>query len=180
MKLLLRRSQISAALFSLVPLRIGSGVIFTLNAELELDDEETALINKYKLTKAPLVVSDLIDDIRQSVRPAILLGVVAFIVLYFIVSFSTAVSISLLIIVAMTVVYYRALTENLIVSDLLAGGRTFRCDSIVHLVKKEAYLEAISGYLRQVLESAKHWDDREAINIKPLSKEEAKLAVLKG
>ena len=44
MKLLLDRDQRDASLFSLVPLKIGSGVTFTLHAELELDAEEEALI----------------------------------------------------------------------------------------------------------------------------------------
>ena len=50
MKLLFDRDQTGSAIFSLVPLRIGSGVTFKLTAELELDQEEEALLNRYKLT----------------------------------------------------------------------------------------------------------------------------------
>ncbi|MCP4409392.1 MAG: hypothetical protein GY807_16905, partial [Gammaproteobacteria bacterium] len=46
MNLLLDRDQKDASLFSLVPLRIGSGVTFTLHATLELDQEEEALLRK--------------------------------------------------------------------------------------------------------------------------------------
>ena len=180
MNLLLSRNQKSASVFSLIPLRIGSGVTFTLLAELELDAEEDALLKKYNLTKAPLVVSDTIEDLKMAFRPALLLGLVAFVVFWFISSFTSAVSLAVLVTLGMTVVYFRALREQIIVSDLMAGGRKFRCDSIVELIQKEAYLEGVCSYLRQVLESAKHWDDREVVSIPPLKKEEAKLAVLKA
>lgn len=180
MQLLLQRNQINASLFSLVPLRIGSGVTFTLHATLELDEEETALLQKYNLTKAPLVLSDPIDDLKQSFRPALFLGFLTFFVFWVLASFSTALGLAILVTVVMTGVYFKTLREQIIVSDLLAGGRKFRCDSIVALIQKEAYLERICAYLRQVLESAKHWHDREALTIEPLGKDEAKQAVLKA
>ncbi len=178
MQLLFNRDQISASVFSLVPLRIGSGVNFTLHASLELDAEEEALLQKYNLTKAPLVISDPIDDLKQSFRPALLLGFVIFVIISLTGAFGTAMTLGIMVTLAMTIVYFKTLREQIIVSELMAGGRKFRCDSIIALIQKEAYLEYICGYLRQVLESAKHWHDREAISIPPLKKEEAKQAVL--
>ena len=180
MKLLLNRDQKSAALFSLVPLRIGSGVTFTLHAELELDAEEEALIKKYKFAQSALVVSDPIEDIKQSFRPALLLGILTFIVIWMLFSIGSAISLGILVTLVMTGVYFKTLREQIIVSDLMAGGRKFRCDSIVALIHKEAFLKRVSAYLRQVLESAKNWDDREAIDIPPLSKDDALQAVLKA
>ena len=180
MNLLFNRDQKAGALFSLVPLRIGSGVIFTLHAELELDEEEQELVSRYRFANAVLVSSNPIDDIRQAFRPALLLGLITFVVFWFVSGFTTAVSLSILVVLVMTVVYFRALREQIIVAHLTEGGRTFYCDSIVELIQKEAYLEYISGYLRQVLESAKRWDDRERITIEPLKKAEAKQAVLRG
>ena len=180
MQLLLDREQASASLFSLVPLRIGSGVTFKLHATLELDAEEDALLKKFNFTKAPLVVSDPIEDLKQSFRPAMFLGIITFLVLWIFASFGTAFWLAALVVFVMTVVYFKTLREQIIVSELMAGGRKFRCDSIIALIQKEAYLEHICGYLRQVLESAKHWHDREAIPIQPLNKEEAKQAVLQS
>ena len=180
MQLLLDRKQSSASFFSLVPLRIGSGVTFALHVMLELDAEEDELLKQYNFVDAPLVVSDPIDDLKQSFRPALFLGIVAFVVLWFLGTFFAAFGLAVLVILVMTVIYFNALRENLIVRQLLDGGRTFRCDSIVALIEKEAYLEHICSYLRQVLESAKHWHDREAVPIPPLRKEEAKQAVLKA
>ena len=180
MNLLLKLDQSSAAVFSLIPLRIGSGVTFSLHATLELDEEEKALIQKYNFTKAALVVSDPIEDLKQSFRPALLLGLVAFFILWLIGSFTFAFSLAVLVTLVMTGVYFKTLREQIIVSELLEGGRKFRCDSIVELIQKEAYLRNICANLRQVLESAKTWDDREVVAIEPMSKDEAKLAVLKA
>lgn len=179
MNLLLERSQKAAALFSLIPLRVGSGVMFHLRAELELEGDEEELITRYRFAKAPLVVSDPIDDLKMAFRPALLLGLLSFVGLWIIVSFWSAIPLSMLVTLVMTVVYFKTLREQIIVSDLLHGGRTFRCDSVVELIQKEAYLETICEYLRQVLESAKHWGEREVLPIRPLDKKLAKLAVLK-
>jgi len=178
MNLLLNRNQHSASLFTLIPLRLGSGVMFKLHAELELDDEEKQLMQKYRFAQAPLVLSDPIDDLKNAFRPAALLGLITFVVFWILFSFTTAMSLALLVILVMTIVYFKTMRELILVSDLLYGGRTFRCDSIIELIQKEAFLEGISEYLRQVLESAKNWHDREIIPIKPLDKALAKQAVL--
>jgi len=180
MNLLLGRTQKSSAIFTLVPLKIGSGVTFSLLAELELDEEETTLINKYKFANAPIVVSSFFEDVKRGFKSALLLGVLVFVLLFIPLGVASAGNITILTIAIMTVVYYRELREQILVSHLLNGGRTFRCDSIVELIQKEAYLEHVSQYLRQLLESAKHWDEREIVPIKPLRKEEAKKAVLKA
>ena len=153
--------------------------MFHLHAELELDQEETELIQKYGFTYAPMILSDPIDDLKMAFRPAFLLGVVIFVVMWSSGSFTSAIPFSVLVIIGMTIVYFRTMREQILVSDLLNGGRVFRCDSIVELVRKEAYLESISAYLRQVLESAKNWHDREVLPITPLDKKSAKEAVLK-
>ena len=180
MNLLIDRDQKSASLFSLVPLRIGSGVTFTLHVSLQLDSEEEALIQKYNFAKATLVASDPIDDLKKSFRPALVLGFMSFVVIWLIISFPAALSLSIMVTLVMTGVYFETLREQIIVSELMAGGRKFRCDSIVALIQKEAYIENVCAYLRQVLESAKNWHHREVLPIAPLSKEEAKRAVLKA
>lgn len=179
MNILFKRTQKSASIFQLVPLKIGSGVTFSLHAELELDAEEDGLIKKYKLVKAAIVISDFIEDVRRAIGPALIVSFFVFVISFFLIGFWAAVSISLLVFPIMTIIYYRALRESITVADLLNGGRTWRCDSVAELIQKEAFLEGVAGYLRQLLESAKNWDDREVIPIKPLPKAEAKLAVLK-
>ena len=179
MNILFKRQQKSASVFRLVPLKIGAGVTFSLHAELELDAEEEALIKQYHLAKAPIIISDFIEDVRRAIGPALIVSFVVFVVSFFVIGFWSSVSVALLVFPIMTIIYYRELRENIAVNHLLNGGRTWRCDSIAELIKKEAFLEGVAAYLRQLLESAKHWDDREVIPIHPLPKSEAKLAVLK-
>lgn len=178
MNLLLNRKQSHTRAVSLIPLRIGSGVTFTLSASLELTDEERALVKQYKLYGAALVVSNPIEDLRNAFRPALLLGFVVFALSLIFVSATTAFVLGLLVTIGMTVVYFKTLREQILVSDLTSGGRKFRCDSVVDLIQKEAYLEGVCQYLRQVLESAKAWTDREIIPIEPLDAHAAKQAVL--
>ena len=78
-----------------------------------------------------------------------------------------------------TGLYYNELRGNIYVRDLL-HGRKFRCFSIVELIRKEDELLALSAYLRQVLESAKHWDGREVLEVPPLTPELAKQLVIQG
>lgn len=178
MNLLLGRSQ-KDAVFSLIPLRIGRGVMFMLHAELELDQEEKDLIRKFRFASAVLVSRDPIEDLKRAVRPALLLGLVVLIVGWFTISFVLAINLAILTVLIMTGVYFKVMREQIAVSDLMHGGRRFRCDSIVELIEKEAYLKLITQYLRQVLESAKRWDTREIVGIEPLEPEKAKEAVLK-
>lgn len=178
MKLLLGRSQ-KQAVFSLVPLRIGIGVMFNLHAELELDAEENVLIDKYRFSSAPLVQSNPIDDLKKAFRPAVLVGLVVGAFSLAFTSIPAAFALGGATTLVMTIIYFNVTRELILVSDLLQGGRTFRCDSIIELIEREAFLQGICSYLRQVLESAKHWDTNETVQIPPLDPAEAKQAVLK-
>lgn len=188
MNLLLDRDQKRAAILSIVPLRIGPGVTFHLRAELELNPEEEELLGRFRFKSSALVLSDFGDDIRRAFRSALILSsfvAPAIVVVSTMLSgFSLAyvflaAFVFVPMLLAMTIVYYYETRELIVVRDLLNGGRLFRCDSVVELIQKEAYLENICGYLRQVLESAKGWHDREAVPIEPLSKQAAKQFVLK-
>ncbi|MCP4185567.1 MAG: hypothetical protein GY761_20055 [Hyphomicrobiales bacterium] len=75
--------------------------------------------------------------------------------------------------------YYDKNRETIFVKDLL-HGRFFNCDSVIELARKEAWLETITGFLRQVMEGAKHWDGTETRNIEVLPKEEAKQLMIRG
>lgn len=194
MNLLLRRSQ-QHGLFSIIPLRIGFGPIFQLRVQIELNEEEKALVWKYRLGTALLVAGSRWAALRRAALSALIVGAIAYLAFFAFTSFrygignmdlflifymTEALPLPALFAAIMLVVYYLNEREHVTVDQLLSGGRTFYCDSVVELIQKEAYLERISEYLRQVLESAKHWHDREVIDIKPLDKAAAKQAVLAG
>ena len=54
MKLLFKREQTYSAVFSLVPLRIGGGVTFSLHVNLELTKQEEALLKKSLIPFVPV------------------------------------------------------------------------------------------------------------------------------
>lgn len=174
MQLLLKRSQKSSMGFSLIPLRIGSGTTFSIRASLELDDQERHLIKKYNLRNAMIVQKSITEEIKRSAPSAFILAFVAFVILTFIQGLFTALPISLVIFMIMTGVYFYAMREQITVDQLLDGGRYFHCHSVVELVHREDDLERVCQYLKQVLETAKTWDDREATAIEPLDKKTAK------
>lgn len=178
MNLLCERKQTSAP-FTFVPLQIGGGVMFTLWAKTELDEEEQGLLKKYNFEDALLIADDPSDALRRALRAAIILGIAIWIVVWLVTSITTATGITLLAILILTAVYYNELRGHIYVRDLV-HGRTFRCFSVVELLQQEERLKFLAGYLRQVMESAKHWDGREAVPIPPLSREDAKQLVLKS
>jgi len=198
MRLLFSRNQRQRDLISLMPLRIGSGPMFTLKAAVEFSEEEASLLNKYHLASAILVESDTGEDLRKAFRSALYLGIACYFILGIAIpllplpdrhddlfaSSSTflmwlqLIPVGAGITLVMTFVYFSALREKLVVRDLMRNGRTFYCDTVVKLVEKEAYLTAIGQYLQHVLEASKTWGDRDVIEIKPLDPASTKAALL--
>ncbi|MEM1050641.1 MAG: hypothetical protein AAGI28_00965 [Pseudomonadota bacterium] len=69
--------------------------------------------------------------------------------------------------------------QTIFMRDLI-HGRRFKCRSVVDLAKKEARLEDACLVLRQVLETAKHWDGVQTNPIPALAKDEAKEVVVRS
>lgn len=178
MHLLYEREQ-SAATFRLVPLQIGGGVMFTLWAKAELDADEQELLSKYGLEKALLIADISPAAMQRSIRAGVLLGIVVWLVLNLIFSWAWALGLGVLAVIGLSAFYYNELRETIYVRDLV-HGRRFRCFSVVELVRKEEYLKLLSLYLRQVIESAKHWGGRETIALPVMAPEDARQLLVRG
>lgn len=178
MNLLLERSQ-APGTFTLIPLQFGQGPLFRLWAQAEFTEEEYARVRKYRLNDALLISDDWVAMLRRSFRAAMVIGVVAWWLSFTFFGWFVSTSVSIIVMLVFTAGYYNELREHIYVRDLI-HGRTFRCFSIVELVQKEEYLKGISAYLRQVLETSKHWDGREVVEIPTLSPHEAKLLIAKA
>jgi hypothetical protein len=169
MQLLLRRSQTKP--FFRRP-------VFKLWAQLEFEHDEVALIQHYRFQGARLI---------ETVQPGLLRrsAFAGGITLAFLTAALWQTNIQLAGIVgavgglAVGWLYYDFNRETIYVKDLI-HGRFFRCRSVIELARKEAWLGVVTSFLRQVMESAKHWDGTEAVPIDALSKEEAKYAVIRG
>lgn len=168
MDLLFRREQTKG----------GTRVDFKLWAKVELDMQEESLMKRYDFDGAILIAvlqpellknSIWVTGLSSLALGSILWGKLGGVGVFF--GFMVAVAFGLM--------YYDAHRETIYVRDLM-HGRHFRCKSVIDLAKKEAWLSVVVSYLRQVMESAKHWDGTEQHHVDPLPKEEAKLVMLRG
>lgn len=153
-------------------------VRFKLWGKIELDTEEQGLVDRYDFDKAMLI------EVLQPglLRKAIYVGIAAAIGAAFILPFmlgSFGIVLALGAGVGAGWWYANEKRETIYVRDLM-HGRYFKCDSVVELARKEAWLTTVVSYLRQVMESAKHWDGTESHKIEPLPKDEARQVILRG
>ena len=152
MNLLFTRSQTSSSPVSLIPLRIGTGATFKLNAELEFEEDEMKLAKQYGFTDASLTDSDTMADLAAAFRPAVLLSIAITLIAAFTVDtsrrgidglfnkFGSVVTIGIIAMLVLTVLYFFAMRKHITVGQLLNGGRTFYCNSVVDLDAKEQEL----------------------------------------
>ena len=169
MKLLFKRNQ--------TPGQVGK-VKFQLWGKVELDEDEAEIVKRYKFDNAVLI-----EAVQPTlIRNAVLIAIGVWVVLGFVLGPGMGTAGFLLAVVGGVgagYVYFHQKRETIFVKDLI-HGRYFTCDSIIELARKEAWLGVVTSFLRQVMESAKHWDGTETLDIDALPKDEAKLVMIKG
>ena len=178
MNLLFTRSQKRTSFFSIVPLRIGGTVTFKLKAEMELTEEEKTLVKRYSFSGAVLISSDTYEDLQRAFRPALLLGFLAFLLSAFLIPASgvaasvngiNTILFTLMVVpivgvstvFVMTIVYFFNLRKCIVLHQLLNGGRTFYCHSVVELDELEKELLDLGRRVHATLEKARDWGGRE-------------------
>lgn len=168
MELLFKREQTTGSM---------SRVNFKLWGKLEVSEDEQALIDRYRFDEAVLIGSD--DSELQ--RRAIKLGAIVFVIAAAVLTVMAGI-LGFLVGIAAGIGagywYMNEKRETVFVKDML-HARHFTCESVVDLARKEAWLEGACSVLRQVMESAKHWDGVERHTIDPLPKNEAKELILR-
>lgn len=169
MNLLFKREQTSGEL---------TRVRFKLWGKIELDAEEQGLIDRYNLDDAMLIEVLQPDLLRKAIYVGIAATIGAAVILPFIFGGFGAV-LCLAAGIGAGWWYANEKRETIYVRDLM-HGRHFKCDSVVDLARKEAWLATVVSFLRQVMETAKHWDGTESQKIEPLPKDEARQVILRG
>jgi len=154
-------------------------VKFKLWSKIELDENEAQVVKHYSFDDAILIDSLEPELIRKSAYVGLAVMAIIFLLVGSQAGFGIGMFISLLGGGAAGYFYYDKNRETIFVKDLL-HGRYFDCASVIELARKEAWLETITGFLRQVMESAKHWDGTETRPIEVLPKGEAKRLIIKG
>lgn len=154
-------------------------VNFKLWSQIELDKDEQKIINRYRFDDAMLIEAFQPNLIRKS----LFIGVGIFVVIFGLIATNLNMSAGFILGIlaggGAGYWYFNENRETILVKDLIRG-RYFKCDSVVDLARKEAWLSTVVSYLRQVMESAKHWDGTETIKVDPLPKDEARKVILKG
>ncbi|MFC3051389.1 hypothetical protein [Kordiimonas pumila] len=156
------------------------GVYFKLIGKLEFGEEEQELIKRYKFDQAVLIESYQPKLLQQSALRGLGVLVLSWL-LYFFMFEAGNFALILAVITGggFGYWYYHQNRQTIYVRDLM-HGRHFLCESVVELARKEAWLELICSFLRQVMESAKHWDGATHVPIEALPKDEAKQIIIKG
>lgn len=154
-------------------------VTFKLWSQIELDQNEQALLKRYRFDEAILIDALQPKLLRNSGLIGLLAGIVAYIIVDAIMPASIAMLLALAAIGGTAYWWYHNNRETIFVRDLV-HGRHFACKTVIDLAQKEAWLTSMVAFLRQVMESAKHWDGTETIPIIALPKEEARQVILKA
>lgn len=169
MDLLFKRSQTSG----------GVGAVkFQLWGMIELSKTEQDLVKKYKFDQAVLIES-LEPGLVKKVVIVAAIAIAVFMIVLGALLGEAGLALGFIAGLGCAYYYYHQSRETVFVKDLL-HGRYFTCDSVVDLARKEAWLETVCGYLRQVMESARNWDGTDRHKFEPLPKEEARSVILRG
>jgi hypothetical protein len=170
MKLLFKREQSAG--------KVGR-VRFKLRAKVDFDEGEMEIVKRYRFDEA-LLIAALQPGLLRNV---IIFALIAFVLFVAATTAAVGTTIGLLLGALGGVLggawWFTEKRETIFVRDLI-HGRHFSCPSVIDLASKEAYLEQIVSFLRQVMESAKNWDGTETIDIPALGKAEAKYMMLKS
>lgn len=169
MDLLFKREQTSGA----------GRAKFRLWGKVELDSEEEEIVKKYKFDDAILTLVIQPGLMRASVLVAVAVFVVVFLVATAVFGMTIGALVGLVAGGGVAYWYFNEKRETVYVKDLI-HGRHFSCDSVVELARKEEWLRLVTAFLRQVMESAKHWDGTERTKIDPLPKDEARQVIIRG
>lgn len=152
---------------------------FKLWGKVEFDEDEQAIVKRYRFDGAILIATVQPALIRTCLYIA---GGAFSLAFGFLITFADVVIAFVLAAIASggaTYWYFNEKRETIYVKDLI-HGRHFTCDSVIDLARKEAWLEVVTSYLRQVMESAKSWDGTERHAIEALPKDEARQVIIKG
>lgn len=170
MELLFKRKQTSGG---------ARRVKFKLWGKIELDEDEQALVERYKFDNAVMIAVVQPTLFRNALVVGACVTLVLLPLLASPMGFLSSAGFSMVIGAVAAFWYFHDKRETIYVRDLL-HGRNFVCASVVELARKEAWLETVSAYLRQVMESAKHWDGTTRVPVAPLPKDEARQVILRG
>ena len=144
---------------------------FNLWGKIELDELEASAVRKYDFGDAILIEAEQVTLMRN----AAIVGFLAFLAAYFVLWLIGLNYIFVAIVLggAGGYFFYHQMRETIYVKDLM-HGRYFTCRSVIALAHEEDRLQNAVAVLRQVIETAKHWDGTETLEVPVMDKDEAR------
>jgi hypothetical protein len=125
-----------------------------------VSDEETGLLDKYKLHNVTITPGDVTRDMKKS-------GGISFLItlaLFFTGGMSPGDA--LIVFVVAWLVIYHQIREEVRVKDLLTG-RDFQARSFLDLLVKEQRIRKMSAIFGNVVDQARTWDEPEVVELEP-------------
>ncbi len=158
---------------------VAGKVKFKLWAQTELTEDEQHIVQRYRFDSAKVI--DVLQPhlLRAAIGVGIAVALLAGVIFGYAMPWPLGWLLGAGAGIAAGYFVYDSQRQSLWVRDLL-HGRHFSCDSVVELARKEAWIQMVVAFLRQVMESAKNWDGTETVPIDALTKQEAKYLVVKG
>lgn len=150
MQLVMRRSRLEKALWH----------TFKINARMVVNDEETGLVDKYKLRNVTVTPGDVARDMKKSAGISFLITLM----LYF-AGVAPPGAAFIVFAVAWFVIYHQ-MREEVRVKDLLTG-RDFKARSFLDLLCKEQRIRKMSAIFANVVDQARTWDEPEVVELEP-------------
>ena len=147
---------------------------FKLWCQVEFNEEERALIERYDFENAILIEGDETALLKLAAYAGIGAFFISFVFLYALSTLGGALILALLIGGGVGFWLFNEKRETIMVKDVV-HGRYFKCKSVIDLARKEAELGGVIATLSAVMASAKHWDGEERLHVEPLTREQAKL-----
>jgi hypothetical protein len=150
MQLVMRRQRLKKALWDK----------FKINARMVVSDEETGLLDKYKLHNVTITPGDVARDMKKSAGISFLITLMLFF------TGGMPPGAALIVFVVTWLVIYHQIREEVRVKDLLTG-RDFQARSFLDLLVKEQRIRKMSALFANVIDQARTWDEPEVVELEP-------------
>ena len=125
-----------------------------------VSDEETGLLDKYKLHNVTITPGDVARDMKKSGGISFLITLMLFF------TGGMPPGAALIVFVVTWLVIYHQIREEVRVKDLLTG-RDFQARSFLDLLVKEQRIRKMSAIFGNVVDQARTWDEPEVVELEP-------------
>jgi len=153
-------------------------VWFQLWCELELEEEERAVLRHYRLDKSILIFFHMEGLLRNSLIFGLIASIPAFFIFGYFVGRDGGMWLAFFFGIFAAWLFYDYFRETIYVNDLI-HGRHFKCYTVTQLATREELLKQLIAYLKQVMETCKHWDGNQVFDVPEFDQEMTRKIIIR-